>query len=98
MKSCDSIASLQYSKDIFKANGFLPLCNIYGSTIGTRSLQKRLPLIQMCVHKSVQDKRPLYFSCILNQIVQYIEIWNEFKFERSVQMFREVTTLNAVNI
>ena len=39
-----------------------------------------------------------WFSYILNEILQYIEIWNEFKVLNRVQMFRKIMQLNAVII
>ena len=31
------------------------------------------------VYEPTQDRGPFWFSYILNEILQYIEIWNEFK-------------------
>ena len=42
-----------------------------------------------------QDRGPFWFSYILNEILRYIEIWNEFK---AWNHFRKIIQLNAVII
>ena len=47
----------------------------------------------------IQDRGPFWFSHIFNEILQYIEIWNEFKvWNHCVQIFRKIIQLNAVII
>ena len=41
---------------------------------------------------TAQDRGPFWFSYILNKILEYIEIWNEFKVRNHCPNFQEDNT------